>query len=166
MKKKIPIVFFLIFSFLFSLSAETTPTENIEDLPQSIQDLRRFEIVTLGSLPFVTLDVNLGYSTYKWATNGFDGSYFPNPFASSEKRGYTTDEQVGVLVTSLCISLGIGVTDLVITNIKRGSKKRNERKNSLKDINIIPISEDPEAIRIVPPEDEIKNEEVTSIGEE
>lgn len=113
--------------FCFTLSAQlfgadTTPEPyHDNEFPQVLKDIRRFEIITLGALPFVTLQTTLGYSCYKYVQNDFSSAYFPNPFAASS---YSQDEQIGLLFTSLGICVGIGITDLIIQLVKRSNAKK------------------------------------------
>ena len=84
----------LIFSFLFNLtvpafSADTSTSPkpyDSEELPQTFKDIRRFEIITLGALPFVTLDTTLVFSTVRYVDNDFDDAYKPDIFAKSNLR--------------------------------------------------------------------------------
>jgi hypothetical protein len=88
MKKKL-IAKILIFSLLLNtalpvFSEDTTPKPYEDDeLPQTLKDIRRFEIITIGALPFVTLDATLAYSTYRYAKNDFDSAYQPDIFSAS-----------------------------------------------------------------------------------
>lgn len=157
----------LIFSFLFNLitpafaadDKSPKPYDN-EELPQTLKDLRRFEIITLGALPFVTLDTTLVFSSVRYAQNDFDDAYKPDIFA---KSNFTEDEQKQIIATSIGICVGIGLTDLLVQIIKRSSKKRRERKIVYDDISIFPISEDPDAQLIEPPEE--NSEKVEEIGD-
>ena len=151
-KKQIAVILLvsLIMNFSFGAFAEEKSKkndENKDEIPQSLQDFRRFEIISLGAVPFVTLDVTLGYSMGKYAidlSKGKDPS-FPNPFKASSEGGYNDDEIKGIIITSLCISLGIGITDLIVRVIKRNRYKINKSKSKF---NITPIEEDPDAIKI------------------
>lgn len=108
-------------------SADNTPVPySKNEFPQVMHDIRRFEIITLGALPFVTLNTTLGYSCYQYADHNFSNSYFPNPFGSSS---YTQDEQIGILLTSLGICVGIGLTDLIIQIVKRNHKNKIINQN-------------------------------------
>ena len=113
-------------------------------MPQGLKDLRRFEIITLGSLPFVTLDAGIVYSGIRWANNGFDSAYSPNPFATST---YSTEEQIGILLTSIGISISIGLTDYIINLVKRSNKKNREKLLN-QSIIITPLSQDDTATPI------------------
>jgi hypothetical protein len=149
MKKKL-ISKILIFTLLLNtalpvFAEDTTPKAYDEDeFPQTLKDLRRFEIITLGSLPFVTLDATLAYSTYRYAAHGFDSAYQPDIFSSSS---FTQEEQTGIILTSIGISVGIGLTDLIVQLIKR-SPKRKKTQINYDDIAVIPISEDPDAVEL------------------
>lgn len=150
MKKKSIILKILFFSLILNsampvFSEDTTPLEyDNSTMPQGLKDLRRFEIVTLGSIPFVTLDAGIVYSGIRWANNGFDSAYSPNPFATST---YSTEEQLGILFTSIGISIGIGLTDYIINLIKRSNKKKREQLLN-QSIIISPLSQDETATPI------------------
>ncbi len=159
MKKKL-IVKILIFSILINTglplfseeSTDTTPKPYEEDeFPQALKDLRRFEIITLGALPFVTLDTSLAYSTYRYAKNDFNDAYKPDIFSSSS---YSQEEQRGIILTSVGICVGIGLSDLIVQIIKRSSKKRKKPEINYDDIAVIPIAEDSDASQIPLPSEE------------
>ena len=154
----------LVFSILLNFSlpvfseeqTDTTPKPyDKKELPQGIKDLRRFEIITLGALPFVTLDATLAYSTVRYAQHNFDSAYTPDIFS---KSNFTQDEQKGIILTSIGICVGIGLTDYIVQLIRRNSKKRHARQITYDDISVIPISEDPDAMEIsVPPKNDNQN---------
>lgn len=155
MKNKSTVAKILIFSLLINVispifAEDTTPLPYDENaMPQTLKDLRRFEIITLGSLPFVTLDAGIVYSGIRWANNGFDANYSPNPFGISN---YSTEEQMGILLTSVGISVGIALTDYIINLIKRSKKKKQEQfANS--NIFITPLSKDKDAVPITTEDD-------------
>lgn len=120
----------LLFTVSFSLFAnDGKPNVNIEgykegeQLPSWLNNLRRAEILSLGSLPFTTLSVTFGYSIFKGLGNGFENG-IPNPL-EKDKSGFSTDEQKGVFFTSLGISLIIGITDYIVSTIK---DKKSEKQ--------------------------------------
>ena len=133
---------------------DRTPVPYTDDeFPQFMKDLRRAEIISFGALPFVTLTSTIVYSSARYAQHGFDSEYFPNPFAkASASNGYSTAEQAGILLTSAGISVGIGLTDLLVSVIRRkAAKKKLERKEKAP-IVVTPIAEDKDAVRIdMPP---------------
>lgn len=149
--KTIFIFFFILFSAigLFPISnlsaedsttASTTPEEYSDnEFPDWAKDLRRTEIISFGSMPFVTLGVTLGLSTYKYVTGA--STSFPNPFNKSS-TSYTTDEQIQILKYSSLISLGLGVTDLIINLIQRfnSQKKLKQIQDSKEKVIVTPIT--------------------------
>ncbi|MGP1459857.1 MAG: hypothetical protein ACTTKL_11230 [Treponema sp.] len=133
------------------LSAEDFPPEPYgkDEFHPVLKDLRRAEIITLGAIPFVTFNVTLGYSFSKYASHNFDSNYFPNPFAKgSDANAFTTDEQIGIILTSLGISAGIGLTDFIVHAVKRSRARKRLQTQQAGPIKITPVSEDPEAVRI------------------
>ena len=140
MKRKSIILKILLFSLILNstipvFSEDTTPLEyDSSSMPQGLKDLRRFEIITLGSLPFVTLDAGIVYSGIRWANNGFDSAY-------------STEEQIGILLTSIGISISIGLTDYIINLVKRSNKKNREKLLN-QSIIITPLSQDDTATPI------------------
>lgn len=126
------LIIFSCFSSLYSQEIDTEEVqERVVNLDSVFDDVRRFEILSFGSMPFVTLDVTLAYSAYKFFANGFDASAF-NIFSS---KNYTSGEITGILTTSAGISVGIAITDLIINIVKRNDLKK---KQSLEPIEIIP----------------------------
>ena len=151
------LIFSLILNFSFPAFSEDTsprPYDN-DELPQVMKDLRRFEIISLGALPFVTLDTTLAYSTWRYVQHDFDAAYTPDIFAASS---FSQEEQRNLILTSLGVCIGIGLTDLIVQIVKRSHKKRRSQIN-YDDISIIPIAEDEDAQVIPLPSQEINNEE-------
>lgn len=137
-----------------SSESHTPEPYNQEEFPQALKDLRRFEIISLGSMPFVMLDCNMVYSGVLYAqgkTNSF------NPLSTSN---YTSEQQVGLILTSLGISLGIGLTDLIVQNIKRNKVTKKAKKIKNESISVTPIEEDPDAVKIPVPQIEDSEVEV------
>ena len=152
MMRKVIKYFFTVF-FLFSIcnaafgqtsnTTDTTPAPYEEDeIPQGLKDLRRFEVITLGSMPFVTLDAAIVYNGYKYASGKADKF---NPLATAD---YKPDEMKKIIITSLCVSAGIGLSDYIIRLIKRKSSQKKEKLENTG----ISIEEDPNAIKIVLPQ--------------
>lgn len=151
------IIFFTVLISLLSSSfpvfSETPEPYQKEEFPGILHDIRRAEIITLGSMPFITFSATLGYSFGKYASHNFDSSYFVNPFSSTDENSFSTDEQIGILLTSLGISAGIGLTDFIVHTIKRNNRQKKLKKQKNTEIQITPIREDPDAIKINPPKD-------------
>lgn len=121
--------FFVITVFLFSsfsgqpLFADSSASAtNYDDInfPQWAKDLRRTEIITFGSLPFVTLWTTVGYSLYEYGE-------FKNPLDKSTDS-FTEDDQWKIIKISALTCVGLGFTDLVINLIARSRKESKLRK--------------------------------------
>ena len=159
MKKKLiaSIIYLSLFANLTPVFAadtkSTTPEPYEEDeFPSWLKDLRRAEIITLGAMPFITLNTSLCYSFGNYAFHNFDSDYFVNPFAQgSDTSSYTSGEQAGILLTSLGICLGIGITDFIVHSVKRSNQKKKMRTQKKGNINIESVADDPEATKILPP---------------
>lgn len=157
MKKKL-IASIICISLLAQLSpvfaADSTTPEPYEkdEFPSWLSDLRRAEIITLGAMPFITLNASLCYSFGNYALHDFDSAYFVNPFAqTSDANSFSTDEQIGILLTSFGICLGIGITDFIVHSVKRSKRKKQLRTQKRGNINIESIADSPDATHIPPP---------------
>ena len=153
-------------SFTLSLGA-AEPTVTIEpytkdEFPGWLQDLRRAEIVSLGSLPFVTLGVTLGYSLYRYFSHDMNPDYFPNPFAkSSSAARLTTDEQLGILFTSLGVAAVVGITDFTISSIQRHKRNKAYQELNRGAVEIIPLDEEPVPQDDFPAQEDGSHENIT-----
>ena len=130
MKKAVAILCAAVFMFTFVFASENEALqiegyEKGKELPSWVKDLRRAEIVTLGSLPFTTLGATLAYSLYRYGANDFKPAYIPNPFPlSSTETKLSTDEQIGIIATAAGISLAVGITDFIVMQVKHSRKKK------------------------------------------
>lgn len=122
------ISFVLIFLFVPHglFAADSSSAKNYDDInfPQWVRDLRRTEIITFGSLPFVTLWTTVGYSLYAYGE-------FRNPLDKSTD-GFTEDDQWKIIKISAASCLALGLTDLSINLIARARKEsilRKQREN-------------------------------------
>lgn len=124
----------LVFSGNFIFAADTTSSTKYDDInfPQWAKDLRRTEIITFGSLPFVTLWTSTAYGL------AVQGS-FHNPLDKSSSS-YTESQQKQIMVIAAATSLGLGLTDLIINLITRNIKISKQKKAE-KTIRVIPFSE-------------------------
>ena len=100
-------------------STEPVPYDKNE-FPQWSKDLRRAEIVSFGSLPFVTIGVTMGYGSYLYFTGST--SSFPNPLDKSG-NSFSSEEQLKIFGMSLGISCGMKV--LLLLHTSRRSHTRN-----------------------------------------
>ena len=133
MAKRIALLLALVFGLsLVPLQsfAETKNQEEIQEkdeTPQWAKDLRRTEIISFGTLPFVTIGTTLVYGGVLYGQGKV--SSFPNPLDKGSSA-FSTEQQVQILVTSVGISLGLGLIDLGINHIKRrNARARTESEN-------------------------------------
>ena len=116
-----------------------------EQLPSWAKDLRRAEIITLGSLPFTTLNATLIYSLYRYGSHDFDNAYIPNPFpGSSQEAKLNTDEQIGILTAAAAASVVIGLADFIVlkqNKLKKQLKQSEREKNDAIEIETVENAE-------------------------
>lgn len=120
---------------------EPEPYEEAE-FPQWAKDVRRLEIVSLGSVPFAALTVTLGYGAYLYYSGSSDS--FPNPF--DKNSAFSEGDQMKLFCISLGAGAAIGLADLAVNLIKRHTeKKRLEKiKASQDQILVIPLHSSPD----------------------
>ena len=138
MKKIAFLVLFFFIFWQFSFSEEADISQNApsservleDDFPPWAKDLRRTEIITLGSLPFVTLWTTIAYSlaVYGQMTNPIDKS----------SSNFTEDDQWRIIGISLGACTVLGITDLLISIMNRHSREMRER-NAYREIKVIPL---------------------------
>lgn len=146
MKKFLSLFFiFLTFSFIIPFNAfaeeSTEPVPYSKDeFPQWALDLRRFEIVSLGSIPFAMIGVVLVYGNIEKQRGHM--SSVPNPLNPSS---LDESEQLKILGMTVCTGLAIGFVDFTVNQIIRhNKKKRLQRINAAKQVNVVPVQEEPD----------------------
>ena len=128
MKKIISLLLIITFSTCLFANTSTTPEPYSKDeFPDWANYLRRYEVITLGSLPFTTLSVTTIYGLYSYIDHDFDKNYIPNPFAfTSSAANLDKDEQKLVLLSAISVSVLAGTVDLIIHIVKKEkAKKKN-----------------------------------------
>ncbi|AIN94121.1 hypothetical protein [Treponema putidum] len=151
MKHTKKIAFLIFFVSLFSIlpvyaedtDASRTPDPyGAEEFKQWQKDLRRFEIITFGALPFVSLLSFWAYDISRSIAHKGDPAYNPWPIKDAKIAVKLTEkEQLGVFLTAVGISLGVAIIDLTYRSIKRANAKKLEQKNEEEAILLIPIEE-------------------------
>lgn len=125
-------IIFGLFLFLFSFNniysqANTNPVPYEEDeFPLWAKDLRRAEIISLGSLPFVTIGVSLGYGAIQYFSGKTDT--FPNPFNKSS-NAFTSEQQLQIFGISVGVSCLFGLTDYIVSVTKRNQLEKKDKIN-------------------------------------
>lgn len=136
----------LMASLLPCLFAETDAHEpkpyEKEEFPQWLKDLRRAEIITFGSLPFVTFSASVYYDVYRYYDHDKESGYEPWPFKKSATAvALTEDEQKRIVLISACVSVGVALFDYGFRAIRRSIRERKaEREHQLE---IDPITIEP-----------------------
>jgi len=128
-------LFFLLLAISVSLvPAQTNSANNnffdLSGAPQWVRDLRRWEIVAFGTIPFAMFTATFGMDMYRWnKANGMDFSdngrkYAPWPLKSAGAFGMESQEmeQTLIIAASLCVT--VAFTDLIITQIKRANARK------------------------------------------
>lgn len=147
-KKIAFLIFFVSLFSVFLVYAEDTKVSRTpdpygaEEFKQWQKDLRRFEIITFGALPFVSLLSFWAYDIGRSIAHKGDPAYNPWPLKDAKIAVKLTEkEQLGVFLTAVGISLGVAIIDLTYRSIKRANAKKLEEKNEEPAILLIPIEE-------------------------
>jgi hypothetical protein len=106
----------------------TEPEEYAEDeFSPFLRNLRRGEIVMLGSFPLTLFLTLQGFDIYRFVVNyGEPDAYRYGfwPYRSTDPAPYSSREVTGIIITAVSASLLIAVTDYFIG---RARQKRPER---------------------------------------
>lgn len=147
-KKIAFLIFFVSLFSVFPVYAEDTTVSRTpdpygaEEFKQWQKDLRRFEIITFGALPFVSLLSFWAYDIGRSIAHKGDPAYNPWPIKDAKVAvSLTEKEQLGIFLTAVGISLGVAIIDLTYRSIKRANAKKLEEKNEDEAILLIPIEE-------------------------
>ena len=147
-KKIAFLIFFVSLFSVFPVYAEDTKVSRTpdpygaEEFKQWQKDLRRFEIITFGALPFVSLLSFWAYDIGRSIAHKGDPAYNPWPLKDAKIAVKLTEKkQLGVFLTAVGISLGVAIIDLTYRSIKRANAKKLEEKNEEPAILLIPIEE-------------------------
>ena len=151
MKHTKKIAFLIFFVSLFSVFPVYAEDSNVsrtpdpygaEEFKQWQKDLRRFEIITFGALPFVSLLSFWAYDIGRSIAHKGDPAYNPWPIKDAKIAvSLTEKEQLGIFLTAVGISLGVAIIDLTYRSIKRANAKKLEEKNEDEAILLIPLEE-------------------------
>lgn len=104
-----------------------------DEFPRWARDLRRGEIIALGSFPVVLLLTNVGYDVVRFGRESLEAgewnyTYAPWFFGPPDKPPLTEDERIGVLLTAAGLSVGVAVVDYIIGRARgREPRSRDSR---------------------------------------
>jgi len=156
--KRTAIFFLMLAVFVYIAPAQTNDpnkTGGFLDLsgsPQWVRDLRRWEIVAFGTIPFAMFFTTFGMDLYRWnKANGMEFSdngrkYAPWPLKSSGAIGMESKEMERTLIIAASLCVTVAFTDLVITLIKRSNaqKRAEALPHNATTINRRPLYEEPQ----------------------
>jgi len=112
------VLIILVFSGLsFSEESVNYTPYNQSEFPQWAQDLRRFEVVFFGTIPFSFLYSSTGYSIYTYASHNWDSSYAPALLGNKTPPVLTTDDKLQVLTIALGVSATAAFVDFILGKI-------------------------------------------------
>ncbi|MDR2446710.1 MAG: hypothetical protein LBD58_05410 [Treponema sp.] len=125
-------VIFLILPFVaaISLSAQTTSTvqdairADSKDFPQWAKDMRRFDVIAFGAIPFAFFTASFVTDSIRWAQFGGDMKYAPWPLKGAGAYDPTTKEKMQIIGIAAGISLFVALADFVVIQIKRHNEKQ------------------------------------------
>lgn len=119
-------------------SEEESESEGVEPIPYSPEefpgwahDLRRGEIIALGSFPVALILTNLGYRLGRFTVESVQRGEFAQEYAPAfttpEQRATLNDQQqLGIILTAGLISVGVAVADYLLG--RRDERRGNERR--------------------------------------
>ena len=94
-----------------------------DEFSQWMHDLRRAEIVLIGTLPLTLFVSNIGFQLVRYAVNEFEPEYAPS-LSGAGGSALTETEKAGVLLGAVSASLVISVIDFIIGEIKEKETQR------------------------------------------
>jgi hypothetical protein len=95
-----------------------------EEFPAWLRDLRRAEVILVGSFPFTLFFTFEAYDTYRYVANGSNPSFAPWPFRPGSAQVYTLEEKMGVAATAVMLSLAVAAADYIIGRIHERAARR------------------------------------------
>ncbi|SIP98263.1 hypothetical protein SAMN05920897_10284 [Alkalispirochaeta americana] len=95
-----------------------------EEFPDWARDLRRGEIVAIGSFPLAVILSGIGLQLGRFAVKSLEEGQFSQeyaPFFFSTRTGsqYNQEERVGLLISAGIISVGVAVADYILGRRER-----------------------------------------------
>jgi len=124
----------LVYGFAQSRDKEVTPSPyEKNEFPPWMHDLRRGEIILIGSFPLSMFFSYEFYDLYRYFSNNLDSSYRPWPFRTYDAVPYNSTEKIGIVLSALSVSFIVAVTDYLIGRIfkKKNRPENNEKQKKL-----------------------------------
>jgi len=132
--KRITLLFLLLTTPVFIVPAQTSDTNttskyfDLSDSPQWVRDLRRWEIVAFGTIPFAMFTATFYMDMRRWnKANGMDFSdrrYAPWPLKSAGAIAMEPKEIERTLIIAAGLCISVAFADLIINQIKRANARK------------------------------------------
>ncbi len=122
------ILFSILFPPLFAADSQTftpAPYKN-DEFPQWLHDVRRAEVLLIGSFPLTLFVTNITYGLIRYGENEFDEAYAPSLLGNQNPTPLTEEEKIGVVLTAVGISAAIALTDFIIGRIIEDQENEKE----------------------------------------
>ena len=137
------ILFFSLTVLVFGVEKNSPLPYGPAEFPEWQKDLRRAEILSFGSLPFITFFSSIYYDVFRYFANDQDEGYLPWPLKNSEKAiPLTEEEQKTIFFSAIGISIGVALVDFSWRTIRRSvNNKLTEKKKQIEvsPITIVPL---------------------------
>jgi hypothetical protein len=95
-----------------------------EEFPRWLKDLRRAEVILVGSIPFTMFIAIEAFDIYRYFSNNMNPLYYPWPIRSPVETDYTIEEKAIIIVTAVSLSLCIAIIDHIIISVSRENKRK------------------------------------------
>jgi hypothetical protein len=117
-----------------SLSAQVKPVPEpykAEEFSPFLRDLRRFEIVSIGSFPLTVFYSTFCYDSYRFVAKSaeagaLDPRFLPWPLKGPDYVPMNKDEKTGVLIAAAGASIVVGVLDYLILKERLRAESRRQ----------------------------------------
>ena len=124
LSKKIILCVFLALFSLHNLYPQDSPHFDMSGFPQWARDLRRAEIVAIGSFPFTYFLTNFSFGMYRYSTNDWDRRYAPWPITGPGAIEPTNKQKISILGIAAGGAIIVSIVDFSIERSKRNRMAR------------------------------------------
>lgn len=148
MKGTKPLAIVLCLTLCFSLAADpaadaaaqTTPVPyGPAEFPVWQQNVRRAEIISFGSLPFVTFFSSLYYNVYRYYDHDRQKEYLPWPLNTGKDTVPLSEgEQKAIFGYSIALSVGVAAFDFAWRTVRHEMRVRKQEREYVEPIVITP----------------------------
>jgi hypothetical protein len=118
-----PVLLILIAASVYPQSssggAQSSGAFDMSGFPLWSKDLRRAEIIALGSFPFTFFFATAAMDLYRSANHGWDSRYYPWPAKPAGAVPLTLDEHITVIEAAAAASALVALADFIIVQYKR-----------------------------------------------